>query len=511
MGKKKSVVLMWLLTIVIAVLCFITAFPTCTVPFTDGIKKWNPTVMQYDLGMDLGGGYYAYYYPEGVIPESEFRNNRNMTQGDEREEYTNSYVEMDGVYVSKDPEDGIMSEDGETLNPEFVEAFNAAAKEIGARFAAKGYDDYRVSVISGCALRVELPMSEASKNQTAKESATQALAVFALTGEMTLKQGGEIVPELKDDDASVKDLIKSIKVKSKYEVVYLQVDFTEKGKEVLENFKTEAEAAASDQSQSQSGSTQTTLDIVVGEESLLSFTTEHIDGDKIKYNIAQDSEKRYVETLAILLNSAMENGGFDVQFRELTGSEIREFAPAYNENVLMFLYAGLAVIILALLVFAIVRMGRYGVVNAYASLSYIVIVALCYAFITKGVFAITLGSVLMFLIGLVLVNVLHHNIYSAIKAEFTLGKTVESSVKSGYKKTLWGTIDIYVVLLFGALALLIGGAGLHTMAIQALICVLAAAFCNLLWGRAINFTFLSASKNKYKYFRFVREDDDDDE
>ena len=509
MGKKKSVVFMWLLTIVIAVLCVITAFPTCTLPFTDGIKKWQPAVMQYDLGMDLGGGYYAYYYPEGVIPESEFRNNRNMIQGAEKEEYTNSYVEMDGVYVSADPEDGIIAADGESLNPEFVTAFNAATKEICARFAAKGYDDYRVSVIGGCALRVELPMSESSKNQTAKDSASQALAVFAMTGEMTLHQGGELLDELKDDDSSVKDLIKSIKVKTRYEVVYLQIEFTEAGKTVLENFKTAAESASSETS-SVGSTTETTLDLLVGDETLLSFTTEHIDGDKIKYSIAQDSEKRYVETLSILLNSVMENGGFDVEFRELTSSEIREFTPAYNKNVLMFLYAGLAVIILALIVFAIVRMGRFGGVNAYATLSYIIIVALCYAFITKGVFAITLGSLLTFLIGLVLVNVLNHVVYNAIKAEFALGKTVESSVKGGYKKTLWGMIDIYAVLLLGAFATLIGAAGLHAMAIQAIICVLAAAFCNLLWARAINFTFLSASKNKYKYFRFVREDDDDE-
>jgi len=32
----------------------------------------------------------------------------------------------------------------------------------------------------------------------------------------------------------------------------------------------------------------------------------------------------------------------------------------------------------------------------------------------------------------------------------------------------------------------------------------------LLWARAINYTFLSASQDKYKYFRFVREDDDDE-
>lgn len=48
------------------------------------------------------------------------------------------------------------------------------------------------------------------------------------------------------------------------------------------------------------------------------------------------------------------------------------------------------------------------------------------------------------------------------------------------------------------------------MALQALICIATGAFCNLLWTRFINCMLLSASKNKYKYFRFVREEDDDE-
>jgi quinol-cytochrome oxidoreductase complex cytochrome b subunit len=75
---------------------------------------------------------------------------------------------------------------------------------------------------------------------------------------------------------------------------------------------------------------------------------------------------------------------------------------------------------------------------------------------------------------------------------------------------LFTIIDIYAVLLLGALALLIGAAGLHTLAVQTIICVITGAFINLLWARGINFTYLSASKDKYKYFRFVREDDDDE-
>ena len=56
MGKKKSVMLMVLLTIVIIALSVVTLFP----PISFGVKDWNPVTLQFDLGADLGGGYYAY-------------------------------------------------------------------------------------------------------------------------------------------------------------------------------------------------------------------------------------------------------------------------------------------------------------------------------------------------------------------------------------------------------------------------------------------------------------------
>ena len=221
--------------------------------------------------------------------------------------------------------------------------------------------------------------------------------------------------------------------------------------------------------------------------------------------------KAYVETFEILFESVLENGGFDIKFQSLANSDIRTFKPVYGEKVLTLLYIALAVIIVALLVLPVVFMGRYGVVGLYSTLSYFIVTTICFAFITKGVFEITLGSMLIFLLGVVLINALHAYVYGAVKKEFSLGKTVESSVKGGYKKTLWTIVDIYVVLLLGSLAFLVGVAGMHTLALQALICVITGAFCSLLWARAINFIFLSASKNKFKYFRFVREDDDDDE
>ena len=96
MGKKKSVVLMTLLTIVIVVLTAITAFPAISLP-GNSVKKWNPAVLQYDLGMDLGGGYYAYYYPEGVITETEYNNNLLDKTEEEKAEYVVTYNANGGV------------------------------------------------------------------------------------------------------------------------------------------------------------------------------------------------------------------------------------------------------------------------------------------------------------------------------------------------------------------------------------------------------------------------------
>ena len=497
MGKKKSVVLMVLLTIVIVVLTALTVFPAFPIPGT--VKKWNPVVLQYDLGSDLGGGYYAYYYPEGVVSETEYNSNLAVLDGDEKTDYEESYVQIDGstLYFSTDEKLGV-TEDG-ALTQEFKDEFGVAAKEIAARFEAKGYSDYRVAVVEGYALRVELPASEES------DKASTAFSLLANTGELTLSKGeAKIDPaDYVEDEADISDLIANVSVGTYYNTAYLKIEWTAAGKDMINEVK----GSLSTTSEVNSGS-GTTLDVYVGEAKLVQICSDHVmDSGEIRVLPVDGYNSDILKTYEILIDSALKTGGFDVTF---TADTVRYFVPLYGENVLTLLYIALAIALLAILVLPAVKMGRFGVVSGYSSLSYLIVVAMCFAFITNGTFEITLGSVLIFLLGLVLVNAVQYAIYNAIKNEFNLGKTVESSVKGGYKKTLWGVIDLYAVLLLGALALLIGAAGVHTLALQALIVVVTCAFINLLWARAINFTYLSASKNKYKYFRFVREDDDDE-
>ena len=517
MGKKKSVVLIVLISIVMFVLAVITAFPKFTIPGTNGVKEWNPAVLQYDLGSDFGGGYYAYYYPQGVITETEYNENVAALKGEELQEYQNSYkrYERTSLYLSTDPDDGIFTEGNKQhVSVGFKTAFNEAVELVTARFeerAALTGSDFRVSVVDDYAVRVQLSSGETSKDMASSEYASQTFSMFSLTDKLYFMEGEEVVDELADEGTSIKDLIKSVRVKTQYEVAQLHIIFTAKGKEMLNSFKT---AAGED--------TSKTLDLTVGtgenKTTLLQITSDVINTkNEVQYGIRYEEEKLYAETLCIFIESAMENGGIYMNdnettpfaFNTLNNSSVRVYSAVEGDVFVWVLVAVLAVIVLAA-AYAIVKMGGFGIVNLYTTVTYFLIAALCFAFISGSAFIVGYGSILVFIIGLALTNVLNAYVYNEIKKEAALGKTIASSVRNGYNKTSLAIADIYAVLILGALALLISTATVTTVALQAIICLVAGAFCNLAWGRMLNVLFLSASKDKYKYFRLVREDDDDE-
>ena len=482
MGKKKSVVLMVLLTILIVAMSVITLIPFPV----SGTQSFNPTVLQFDLGSDLGGGYYVYYYPEGVKTETEFK-----ADGDKAEDY----VKSGSLYLSKDDKYNLVNKKGE-VDAVFATQFKKAAQVIADRFEARGYSDYRVSVVDKYALRIELPASD--------DTVSQTLSTYHYTDKITLTKGtassSVALEELQEDGVEITDYISGFTVANNYKWSYLKINLTQAGKDLMKEVK--SELATSDSA----SDSATMMFLQIGENKLTGIYQDNITDNDIRVMFVE-SNPAIVKTYEVLLNSALYNS-FDFKFDV---GQICSFDAVYGENVLTLLYIALGVAMLAIIVVSIVAMGGYGVASTYASLTYLLVVANFFAFITgKAAFEITLGSVLIFLVGFILMNVLQYHIYRAIKAEFDLGKTVESSVKGGYRKTLWSVIDIYAVALLGALSLLIGAAGLATLAWQAVICIVTAAVCNLLWARAISFTLLSASKNKYKYFRFVREDDDDE-
>lgn len=504
---------MVLLTIIIVALCALTIFPSFAIPGT--VKIWNPAVLQYDEGADLGGGYYAYYYPTGVISETEYK--------ELSEEDQDTYVQYldKGLYLKDDADYGVIAglevdEDNNGVSDEFEAEFQRAVEEITARYTKKGYSDFRVAVVDDLVLRVQIPASCETKERTAFENACSTFGLFAETGAMTITLSDSEVSQLDDADGDLTKIIKEFSVYTQYDVAFIKATFTPLGKEMLDEFAYEVEAAENTSSSS-SSSEEVALKFMIGDEALITLNGDSLDQGVIttkyemKYPVANASEKDYVETLVILLNSALHNAdGFDIEFEAIPTSQVRTYGSVFGANTLLLLYIAIFVVIVALIAYGVVTMGKFGVVGGYATVSYLIITGLCFAFIATGAYEITLGTALVFLVGLVFMNVMHAYTYKAIKTEVGSGKTIASSVKNGYNKSIWTTVDVYAVLLLSALALLIGAAGLQTLATQAIICIVTAAFCNLLWTRVINYLFLGASKNQYQYFRVVREDDDDE-
>lgn len=499
MGKKKSVVLMVIITIILVALTVFSVAPSFWFPWNDGLKGWNAVTAEFiDFGSDYEGGYYAYYYPEGVISEAQYKDNLESLNDDDKAEYEERFIRHGGLYLDTEAE---FITEGNEISDDFKAEIEKFKDVVSARYQEKGYSQYTVSVVDHYAIRVEVPASDANYADT--------MQAFAQTGELTLKLNGEVVDELSDEEASASQFIKKFSMGTKFAYKFVHVKLTKAGADLINRLE-EAGSIVS-QSADTTYDGKTGLWIYLGDTPMLPVYTENIASDdvlKCAHNEAKAAG--YLQTRIILMNSALENGGFSFAIEDVN-SEMREMDNVYGKNSVTAILIFLAAVTVLAIAVAIVRCKRYGIVFGYMACSYLSIVALCFAFITARVFEFTLGSAIIYVLGLLVMLLLHCKHYDAIKNEVAQGKTVNSAVTLGYKKSLWLTVDVYVVLALSAFALLIGLAGVATLAWQTLICVAAAAFCNLLWGRVINYTYLSASKDKYKYFGFVREDDEDDE
>ena len=130
MGKKKSMVLMVIISIVLAALTLFTVLPSFSFPWNNGLHGWNSVVEEFvDFGSDYKGGHYAYYYPEGVISESQYKTLAEDEQGD----YTR--LETSGLYLDKDAE-FVANDDGTGVSSEFAEEIARFRDVVAARYSA---------------------------------------------------------------------------------------------------------------------------------------------------------------------------------------------------------------------------------------------------------------------------------------------------------------------------------------------------------------------------------------
>ena len=204
MGKKKSVVLMVIISIVLIALTLFTVCPTFSFPWNEGLHGWNGVLeTNVDFGSDYKDGYYAYYYPEGVISEAEYKDNYNDSE--DKEEYANRFIQCGGLYLDKEA-DFITEKD--SVSEEFATEMEALRDLIAFRFVQKGFTQYSVSLVDSYAIRVEIPAWDVEQSSVLQMQST--LQSFAQIGKLTLKANGEVVEEFAEEDATASQYIKAL-------------------------------------------------------------------------------------------------------------------------------------------------------------------------------------------------------------------------------------------------------------------------------------------------------------
>lgn len=499
MGKKKSAALIVLFTVVLVGLVFmsVASFPV------SAVYNYNSLLSMIDLSTDLGGGYTAVYYPEGVISQEEYNAlaadyEDKKDEADAPENPKDLYHQYGGVYIENES----WNSDEEDVTEAFRNEFDSAFRALQNRFEQKSYSAYSIKLQDGYTIRVDVPYTD--------EDVTTMFDTMAYSGRLYFSDSGPTV------SLAAKNILMegtSEYIREAGAMAYggngyaTYIRFTSAGQA---EFASITESLANSSSSSESGGdTTATLYIYMGENILTSAPVESaMNQDTVYiYNTNSPMTQGEAETLAAVINSALiDENVFDIN---LDASRIATFEPTLGVNAALIAAIVFGALIVVMLIVSLIRFKGMGLAHLYGFLTYAVVFVLCLAFIdavqlsVAGVIAIALSAAVMVFF--------NWYAFKNIREEFASGKTLTASVKAGYKKSLAFTIDAHIVLLLLSAALCLISTG--TMFYAGLILVFGtviSAACTLAVTRFCLYVFLAQPKNKIAFCNLKREETEDE-
>ena len=475
MTKKKSTLCLVLITIALAIVC---AMSFLSFPIPGTVKDFHSILSNIKLGSDLGGGYYTVYYPDGVLPEDEYRSQYETLPEEDREEFADKYESHGNLYVEK----GLITE-------EFEEDFAEAVDVISYRFEKFGVAGYSVSVQDDYAIRVTLPDSV--------ENADTVFDSFACAGEFSLGAEAGAADIGADRYNELTDYFKGAKALTRDHTPYVEVSLTKTGRQKVYTLTTNIVADSSVGS--------ATLYFNVGSTAIVSLSiSEVVDSNAIYVSGYADMETAKI--VAVLLDSCIDGKSFDLSVSSLNSYTA---SPVYGESAVAFLLAGIGLLVLAMAIYSIVRYRGVGAAHLYAFFTY-AFAMIIYLAAMNGVF-MTASSLLGVLFSAALLVGSNYVVFARAKAEFDQGKTVVSSVKSAYKKTLYPALEVHIALfVIGLAAALIGVTELSLFGIVFAFGVFMSGLSVLVLTRFYWHIMMQHAKNAFKFCNWKREELEDE-
>ena len=492
MSKVKSAVITTLFVIAIVVLAL---FSTVSWPVagTDGTDTLNSFVGNIHLGSDFTGSAYVMLYPEGVISAADYDIVVKDSANADKDKYEKKYSSRGGVYVAN-----------EKLEDE--EGFKASIKKdadiLNGRCGRKEYSSYSVALEDGgFAIKVTVPTNYTYvdyKNEGSLTEISNTVSYLMLNGELTIRNSStyegskSVLPSVNDKAA---DCFKDINLYSMAGNYFVRMIFTKEGLEKIKPSVTEEASAY----------------LFVGETYLTGFDlTNDALGNITNNTLTLNAGKSAAQDYSILLNTVINGKTLTNSYNsaaENSATSIVAVTPAFGEHAPIYLFVTLLLVLAVAVALPFIKYKKLGYVCAMVTLIY-ALSLVCAVMLIE--IQITVAGALTAVLGLGLLLFTNFYVFEAIRKESLLGRTMQASIKAGYKRTLWTVLDLHLVML--AISLLL-----------ALVCVGEAAACGfiffiatiasyvLYWfTRFMWYVLSSPVKDKFKFCGIKREAYDED-
>lgn len=500
MSKFKSALALTALAILIAVLCFV-----CTVSFPMGNDYFNSVISRMTKDADLGGasidggylggGYVAMYYPEGVISAKEYIDNRDgIADDDKRDEYIAKYTPSESGALYFEIEKVCDEEDTTKLSEEFKTSFEETLCLIKARYESMHVEDARLEVVDGYTVRISLPRATGSTG-----AIYQALAY---TGDMSIGVGSSaasattIMPKSSREDDVITDYVSSISTRTDAAgTAYVVINFTSKGAEILQSQTADA------------ASSPTTMYFKLGDNAVISLSVSTAIEDSSLYisgSYTTDSAK----AVALALDTSLDNTGMNAV--SFTVTDLYSFEANYGSDALLLLYITFAVLFAGMTIFFAVRYHGLVIAHLISFLLFFFPMVLCMWAISF--INLTVETFVALMLAGAVLSVSNAVSYEYARKEYSYGKTMVSSVKTGYKKCFWHIFDIHIVLaVLGFITYFISLTSLAGFAFTFALGICFSGVCSLAINRFAWAATLAQTKRSGAFSNFKRTEEVEDE
>ena len=512
MGKIKSAIITVIVTLATLVL-FLFGVVSCNLP--DGVHRYNSILSNIHLGSELSGDAYTTLLPEGVITAEEYAFTV-VEDSDKAAEYEEKYVvsESGAYYVDREVLDSYNAGSDSAAFAALAEDLQSDAEILSSRFGARNYTSYSVSVVDGCAIRVAVPTNFTYAAYTGSDTssvsddityASNAISYLTLGGELTLRNNtgslgwrDEVTSAQSADEHAtttyniidpryeITDIISSATYYSMGGTYAVKINLTSLGEEIL-----------GDATLSISESDDTYLRFYVGETSVINLTCESQLTGRTFY--IQAGDEATARNYAAILNSTASGNALTYVY---SYDEVIYGTSSSGANAAMFTPIEALVLFFALAVFAVVRYKKLGLVFSLMALLFCsAMIAIIYLVGTT----LTLAGIFVALLTLALFAGSNFWAYESVRKETLSGRTVQASVKQGYKNTLSAILEVHIVLLVISVMLALIGVG-EVAACGLILLIGTLASYLLYWfARFMWYVTLSPARDKYKFCGFKRE------